>query len=74
MLKVEYQGEDGFQIVKISDHEYYYGDGETINSKGISANQFLRFHPYIEYIGNKEIKPTKKIEEFLENVKEKNRE
>ena len=52
-IKAEYKDPDGFYIVRISDNKYYYGDGKTLNAFGISANQSLRFHPYMEYIGDR---------------------
>lgn len=66
-LKVEYVGEDGLQIVRITENKYYFGDGSTINAIGISPNQFLRFHPYMEYVGNTNTKPTETIEKWLKN-------
>ena len=63
-LSVEYK--DGeFYIVRISEKKYYFGDGETLNSIGISANQFLRFHPYMDYVGGSE-KPPDKIVRWIE--------
>ena len=63
-LKVEYK--DGeFYIIRISENKYYFGDGETLNSIGISANQFLRFHPYMNYVDGNE-KPPDKIIRWIE--------
>ena len=58
-LAVEYKSSDGFYIVMVSDGKYYYGDGETLNAIGVSANQFLRFHPYMDYVGGSENLPDK---------------
>lgn len=55
-LRVEYADDDGFQIVMVDEKKYYYGDGKTVNAFGISANQFLRFHPYMKYVANENVK------------------
>ena len=62
---VEYKDEFGFYIVRLSNGRYYYGDGKTINSFGISANQFLRFHPYMEYVGDKITLPSENVTEWI---------
>mgnify|MGYP003313244822 CR=1 FL=1 len=66
-LTVEYVGEDGLQIVRISEKKYYFGDGETLNAIGISPNQFLRFHPYMNYVAGKGMQPTDKIKAWIKN-------
>ena len=48
----EYKSISGIYIVKISENKYYYGNGETTNAFGISANQFLRFNPYMDKTKN----------------------
>lgn len=45
---IEYKNKSGVYIIKIKENKYYYGNGENINAIGISANQFLRFNPYME--------------------------
>ena len=62
---VEYKDESGSYIVRLSDGRYYYGDGKTINSFGISANQFLRFHPYMEYVGDKITLPSENVSDWI---------
>ena len=49
-LTVEYKSDTGLYIIRISDKRYYYGNGKDINAVGISANQFLRFNPYLDYV------------------------
>lgn len=64
-VTVEYVGNDGFQIVRISENKYYFGDGETANGIGITPNQFLRFHPHMEYVGGTGTEPTEKIKAWI---------
>lgn len=66
-LTVEYQGEDGLQIVRIDNGKYYFGNGEDVNAVGISANQFLRFHPYMTFVGDQQIKPSEQVTEWITN-------
>lgn len=47
-IKLKYKSGSGVYIVSVSENKYYYGNGKTINALGISANQFLRFNPYME--------------------------
>ena len=56
-MTVAYKGSGGICIVKVNENVYYYGDGETINAFGKSANQFLRFNPYMNYVGDENEKP-----------------
>lgn len=51
----EYKSVSGTYIVKVSENKYYYGNGETTNAFGISANQFLRFNPYMEKVKNQSV-------------------
>ena len=51
----EYKSVSGTYIVKVSENKYYYGNGETTNAFGISANQFLRFNPYMENVKNQSV-------------------
>lgn len=62
---VEYKDKSGYCIVRISEKKYYYGDGKEINTFGISANQFLRFNPYMEYVGDKGIKPNDAVAKWI---------
>lgn len=64
-MNAEYKGDDGFYIVRLPDGEYYYGDGKTVNSVGISANQFLRFHPYMEYVGERNERVSNAVQEWI---------
>ena len=52
---VEYKSVSGTYIVKVSGNKYYYGNGGTTNAFGISANQFLRFNPYMEKVKNQSV-------------------
>lgn len=52
-MTVEYKSKHGIYIVRVRDGLYYYGNGDEINSFGVSANQFLRFNPYMDYVGGK---------------------
>lgn len=66
-LKTEYTGKGGFFIVRVDEKKYYFGDGKEINAFGISPNQFLRFHPYMEYVGDKAVEPTDDIKKWIES-------
>lgn len=63
---VLYENGRGMYIVRINDGKYYYGDGEEVNSLGISANQFLRFNPYMKYVGAQKKEPNEKIKRGIE--------
>ena len=67
----EYKSVSGIYIVKVSENKYYYGNGETTNAFGISANQFLRFNPYMDKTKNPNVpKPIEdKIFEMLNENK-----
>ena len=67
----EYKSTSGIYIVKVSENKYYYGNGETTNAFGISANQFLRFNPYMDKTKNQNVpKPIEdKIFEMLNENK-----
>ena len=68
---VEYKSKHGICIVYVRDGLYYYGDGENINAFGVSANQFLRFNPYMDYIKDKNERPNEKIKKWIsDNQKE----
>lgn len=66
----EYKSISGIYIVKVSENKYYYGDGETTNAFGISANQFLRFNPYMEKVESQSVPKQilEKISEMLKGV------
>lgn len=59
----EYKSTSGIYIVKVSENKYYYGNGETTNAFGISANQFLRFNPYMDKTKNPNV--PKQIEDKI---------
>lgn len=65
-MTVEYKSNSGMYIIRIAEKQYYYGNGDDINSIGISANQFLRFCPYLEYVKGKEIAIPSKIRSWIE--------
>lgn len=65
-LKTEYKGEDGFFIVRIDEKTYYFGDGKETNAIGISPNQFLRFHPYMEYVGDRMDEPSASVKKWID--------
>ena len=65
-MKAEYMSNDGFYIVRISEGRYFYGDGKTANGFGISANQFLRFNPYMTYIGDQDLTPSDEVIRWIE--------
>ena len=54
-LKLLFMNEIGTCIVKISEKKYYYGNGETFGGFGIAPEQFLRFNPYLDYVGDKDL-------------------
>jgi hypothetical protein len=66
----EYKSISGIYIVKVSENKYYYGNGETTNAFGISANQFLRFNPYMEKAERQNVPKhiEKKISEMLKEI------
>ena len=69
-MKLLYKNDDGVCIVKLSDKKYYYGNGKTFGGFGVEPNQFLRFNPYMKYVGDKEEKVPDPILEWLqENIK-----
>lgn len=65
MEKVMYKNDSGMYLIKVTEDRYYYGNGKTVNVFGGSANQFLRFNPYMKYVGDKEIKIPESIEEHI---------
>ena len=64
-MKVEYMDKNGFYIVRLDTNKYYYGDGKSTNGVGISANQFLRFNPYMEYVADKGIQPSDPVAKWI---------
>lgn len=54
-LKVLYINEDKVCIVSLPDGRYYYGNGTTFGGIGVSPNQFLRFNPYLNYVGDEDV-------------------
>ena len=64
-MTVEYFDGKDLYIVKLEDGRYYYGDGGTINAFGISANQFLRFNPYFNYVANDGVKPSDNVIKWI---------
>lgn len=60
-----YKSNDGFCIVKIDEAKYYYGNGAEINAIGTSANQFLRFNPYMDYVGGTNEQPSQPVTEWI---------
>lgn len=65
-MRTEYKSDDGFYIVRISDSKFFYGDGKTANGFGISANQFLRFNPYMTYVGDQNQTPSDEVVKWIE--------
>ena len=53
-MKLLYKNDDGVCIVQLPDNKVYYGNGKTFGGIGISANQFLRFNPNMDYVADKE--------------------
>lgn len=62
----EYRSEHGVSIVRVRQDLYYYGDGERINAFGKSANQFLRFNPYMDYVADKNEQPGPIIKKWIQ--------
>lgn len=58
---VEYKNDAGVYIVRVGESKYYYGNGKSFNGFGISAAQFLRFNPYLDYVGDREEAPPEDI-------------
>ena len=56
-LKLLFADEDrACCIVKVSEKKYYYGEGgETYGGFGIAPEQFLRFNPYLDYVGDRDL-------------------
>lgn len=65
-LTVEYRSNDGYNIIQL-ENGVYYGNGKTVNAFGVSANQFLRFNPYMEYVLDKGIRPDSNIVKWIES-------
>lgn len=63
-MKVIYQSDDLY-LIKISDNNYYYGDGDTRNNFGEGAVQFLRFNPYMKDVSEEDVIIPQKILEFI---------
>lgn len=66
-LVVEYKSEGGLYIIRINEKKYYYGNGLDLNAVGISANQFLRFNPYFEYVENENLPIPDEIRQWIKN-------
>lgn len=64
---VEYKSNAGLYIVRLGEDQYYYGNGGSINGFGVSPVQFLRFNPYLEYVGEKNEKPPEQIQKWIED-------
>jgi hypothetical protein len=58
-------------IISLDDkNKVYYGDGKNTNSIGFFGPlQFLRFDPYLEYVGDQEVEIPENIIRFIENYK-----
>ena len=65
VMKVEYMNNSGTYIVRISDKKYYYGNGKDVNGFGISATQFLRFNPYMNYVEGRNIHVPEDIRKWI---------
>lgn len=65
-IKAEYMSGGGYYIIRINDGLYYYGNGDTTNALGKSANQFLRFNPYMEYVGDRTPPIDAKVAQWIE--------
>jgi hypothetical protein len=64
-MKVRYKS-GSLYIIEIINEKVYYGNGENLNSFGCHAVQFLRFNPYMEYVGDKNILVPEKIKQYIE--------
>lgn len=62
---VEYKSKQGLYIVRVHDGLYYYGNGKELNAFGISANHFLRFNPYMDYVKGNGEQPSESIKEWI---------
>lgn len=69
MEVVQYIGDDGYCIVKIAENKVYYGNGRDTNAFGVSANQFLRFNPYMRYVGDNNQKPSNAVGNWISKHK-----
>ena len=65
-MKLLYKNE-AICIVKINADAVYYGNGKDLNSFGISALQFLRFNPYMDYVESEDLPIPRDIEEYIKN-------
>ena len=62
---VQYTSDDGYCIVQISENKVYYGNGIDTNVFGSSANQFLRYNPYMRYVGDNAEKPSGAVAKWI---------
>ena len=49
--------------------DVFYGNGETINTFGNNATQFLRFNPYMEDVSEDDIEIPQKIINYINKHK-----
>ena len=68
-MKLLYKNE-AICIVKINADAVYYGNGKDLNSFGISALQFLRFNPYMDYVESEDLPIPRDIEEYIKKQAE----
>ena len=65
-LKLLYMNDDGVCIVQLPDNRVYYGNGRTFGGIGISANQFLRFNPNMDYVADRELDIPEPVMKWIE--------
>ncbi len=69
--QVEYKNDSGAYIIRLSSGQYYFGNGGTFNGYGVSAEQFLRFNPYMDNVAGTGIEPSKAVKKWIEKHKNK---
>lgn len=62
---MQYIDDEGYCIVRVDENKVYYGNGTSTNAFGVSANQFLRFNPYMRYVGDNNQKPSGAVAKWI---------
>lgn len=66
-LKLIYINDSGTCIVMLKDGLFYYGNGEDLNMYGRSPMKFLRFNPYLKYVGDDNMAVPEAVAEWIRN-------
>lgn len=64
-LMLLYRNKGGTVIVSLPDGRYYYGNGKTFGGFGVALNQFLRFNPYLDYVGDQDVEVPEAVGDWI---------